>query len=113
MNVFRIILALLTIAIVIITIVVGINHGWDLFSIFVGEILALTWSGQFNFDFWCFLVLSGIWVAWRNNFTPGAIVLGLVAHVGGIMFLAPYLLFLTYSCNGDMKVILLGESRTS
>ncbi|NCN08927.1 MAG: hypothetical protein GW938_03670 [Leptospira sp.] len=113
MNVFRIILLLMTIAILTITLIVGLNHGWDLLTIFFSDIMALTWPGQFNFDFMCFLILSGLWVAWRNNFSTGGITLGLLASVAGIMFLAPYLLFLSYRSEGDMKVILLGESRTS
>jgi hypothetical protein len=113
MNVFRIILLLMTIAILTITLIVGLNHGWDLLTIFFSDIMALTWPGQFNFDFMCFLILSGLWVAWRNDFSTGGITLGLLASVAGIMFLAPYLLFLSYRSEGDMKVILLGESRTS
>jgi hypothetical protein len=50
----------------------------------------MTWSGQFNLDFMTFLGLSGIWVAWRHQFTGGAIALGVVAFFGGMMFLAPY-----------------------
>lgn len=112
MNVFRIILLLMTIAILTITLIVGLNHGWDLLTIFFSDIIALTWPGQFNFDFMCFLILSGLWVAWRNDFSTGGFALGLLASVAGIMFLAPYLLFLSYRSEGDMKVILLGESRT-
>jgi hypothetical protein len=40
-----------------------------------------------------FLGLSGICVAWRHQFTGGAIALGVVAFFGGMMFLAPYLLW--------------------
>ena len=41
------------------TLVVGINHGWNLLPIFVSSIAEMSWSGQFNVDFMTFLGLSG------------------------------------------------------
>ena len=29
----------------------------------------MTWPGQFNFDFFGFLILSATWTAWRNQFS--------------------------------------------
>jgi len=81
--------------------------------IFFGDILAMTWPGQFNVDFSCFLVLSGLWLAWRNHFTAGAWALGLLGAVAGIMLLAPYLLWISFVARGDMKVILLGPGRAN
>jgi hypothetical protein len=51
------------------TLVVGINHGWNLLPIFFSNIAEMSWSGQFNVDFMSFLGLSGIWVAWRHQFS--------------------------------------------
>jgi hypothetical protein len=88
---FRILLALFIVAIISFTGVVIANHGWKLLPIFFGDIAAMTWPGQFNFDFLCFLILSGLWLAWRHHFSAGGIVLGALGLFGGIMFLAPYL----------------------
>ena len=73
----------------------------------------MTWSGQFNLDFMDFLGLSGIWVAWRHQFTSGAIALGVIALFGGMMFLAPYLLWASAQAGGDARVLLLGKARAS
>jgi hypothetical protein len=109
LKAFRILLSMMIIGIVVYTGIVGYNHGWNLFPVFFGDIAAMTWPGQFNFDFTCFLVFSAIWLAWRNNFTPGAIVLGAFGLVGGTMLLAPYLLFVSFQAKGDMKEILIGR----
>ncbi|MEO0348983.1 MAG: hypothetical protein AAF282_02920 [Cyanobacteria bacterium P01_A01_bin.15] len=111
MNTFRSVLVLMTVSIVAYTLITGVNHGWNLFPLFFGEIAAMTWSGQFNLDFTCFLALSGLWIAWRHQFSPDGLALGLVATVGGIVVLAPYLLFATFQANGDMNVLLLGKKR--
>ena len=113
MSAFRILLAVFVIAIISFTGVVISNHGWNLLPIFFGDIAAMTWPGQFNFDFLCFLILSGLWVAWRHHFSPGGLVLGLLGLFGGILFLAPYLLIASYSANGDMKTLFLGKDRAN
>jgi hypothetical protein len=92
---------------------VGLTHGWGLFPVFFGDILAVTWPGQFNVDFSCLLLFSGLWLAWRNHFTVGAVALGLLGVVGGTMLLAPYLLWISFQARGDMKVILLGPARAA
>ncbi len=92
---------------------VGINHGWNLLPIFLANIADMSWSGQFNLDFITFLGLSGIWVAWRHQFTGSGIALGIVAFFGGMMFLAPYLLWTSAQAGGDVKTLLLGKERAS
>ena len=111
MNAFRTLLVFMFVGIVAYTLIAGINHGWNLFPLFFEEIAAITWPGQFNFDFTCFLLLSGSWIAWRHHFSPGGIALGLIGTVGGIMVVAPYLLFATFQANGNMGVLLLGKKR--
>jgi len=74
---------------------------------------ALNWPGQFNFDFMCFLTLSGLWLAWRHHFSLGGLALGVLGIFGGIMVLAPYLLFTSYKANGDIKILLLGKIRAN
>ncbi len=111
MMLFRILLIVIFICIFGYTGIVVVNHGFGLFEVFFGDIAIMGWSGQFNFDFLCFLILSALWVAWRHNFSPLGIVFGLLGIVGGSMFLAPYLLFATISTEGDMKKFLLGKAR--
>jgi hypothetical protein len=113
MSAFRILLAIMITGILVYTGIVGVNHGWNLFPIFFGDMVAMTWPGQFNFDFTCFLTLSGLWLAWRHHFSPGGLALGALGVVGGIMLLAPYLLFASFKANGDMKEILLGKVRAN
>ena len=52
------------------TIAVIANHGWDLLSVFFGDMAAMGWPGQFNLDFLGFLALSALWVTWRHGFSP-------------------------------------------
>ena len=59
----------------------------SLFPNFFGEIRQLSWQGQFNLDFFTFLLLSGFWLVWRNQFSP----LGFVLGLGGVLLGAPYL----------------------
>ncbi|RPH48848.1 MAG: hypothetical protein EHM85_15845 [Desulfobacteraceae bacterium] len=113
MNAFRFLLAIMILWILGITGVVAYNHGLNLVPIFFGDMASLTWPGQFNADFICFLILSGLWVAWRNQFSPVGLVLLPISVFFGISFLAPYLLFASFKANGDMKEILLGKVRAN
>jgi hypothetical protein len=113
MVAFRILLVVFIIAIMSFTGVVISNHGWNLLPVFFGDIAAMTWPGQFNFDFLCFLILSGLWLAWRHHFSPVGIVLGVFGFFGGIMFLAPYLLIVSFKAESDMKILFLGKVRSS
>jgi len=87
------------------------GHGWNLLPVFFGDMAAMGWPGQFNFDFFTFLLLSGLWTAWRNEFTVGGCLLGLMAIFGGMLFLSIYLLALSYRHQGDMGEIILGTNR--
>lgn len=69
------------------------------------------WQGQFNYDFSCYLVLSVIWIVWRHKFSVVGIFLGLIASVGGILFLAPYLFIMSLLTKGDIKELLIGKNR--
>ncbi len=111
MTAFRILLGMMIAGIFTYTGIVGVNHGWNLLPVFFSDMAAMTWPGQFNFDFSCFLFLSGLWLSWRNNFSRGGIVLGVFGVVGGIMLLAPYLLWATITANGDVPTVLLGKVR--
>ena len=113
MTAFRTLLVILLTAVVIYTIPVVIDVGLSqLLPTFLGDILAMTWPGQFNFDFFGFLILSATWTAWRNQFSAPGLGLALVALFGGIPFLTTYLLYLSYQTEGDIRVMLLGEGRS-
>lgn len=113
MKLFRIYYVVALACLIGYTLFVGSNHGWNLFPVFFSNLAEMTWSGQFNLDFMTFLGLSGIWVAWRHQFTGGAIALGVVAFFGGMMFLAPYLFWASTQAKDDVKVLLLGKERAS
>ena len=104
----RIILIAMTAIIILFTITAIANGGLNLFTPFLSPIFALNWQGQFNVDFATYLVLSGIWMAWRSGFTSGGIVLGVCAPPLGILFFAPYLIYLIGKSNGDPRRLLLG-----
>ena len=113
MKAFRVLLVLMILGVAGYTTVVVINHGWILFSVFFGDMAALTWPGQFNSDFTCFLFLSGLWLAWRHHFSLGGVLLGVLGFFGGIMVLAPYLLIVSFKANGDIKELFLGKTRAN
>jgi hypothetical protein len=93
------------------TFVVASNHGMNLLPVFFGDMAAMEWPGQFNLDFTCMLLLSGLWVSWRHQFSAAGLVLGLVAVFGGALFLSAYLFFTSIRVKGDIRALLLGEAR--
>lgn len=110
MGAFRILLAVIFVTIAGYTAVVIANHGMNLMPVFFGDMAKLAWSGQFNLDFMCMLALSGLWVAWRHEFSPAGIGLGLLAFFGGAFFLSAYLLIVTARV-ADVRTLLLGAGR--
>jgi hypothetical protein len=92
---------------------VGAAHGWNFAPVFFGDIAAVSWAGQFNVDFSCLLLLSGLWMAWRHQFSALGLVLGVLALVGGTPLLASYLLIVSVQCRGDVKAMLLGQARAA
>ena len=111
MVAFRIYLVIVVVCLGTYTMIVGLNHGWNLLPIFFRDIAAMTWPGQFNSDFMGFLTLSGLWLAWRHRFSAGGIALGILGIFGGMMVLAPYLFIASIEANGDVKVLMLGRAR--
>jgi hypothetical protein len=111
MTLFRVFLAACFIAIVGYTSVTIANHGANLFPVFFGDMAKMAWPGQFNLDFTTFLMLAGLWVSWRHHFSATGVVLGLVAVVGGMLFLSAYLLVQSFKTGGDITALLLGEER--
>jgi hypothetical protein len=108
---FRVLLVVLLVALSGYTAIVVANHGLNLLPVFFGDIARVAWPGQFNMDFLGFLILSGVWTAWRHNFSPPGLALGAVAVLGGMMFLSIYLLIASAQAKGDVRVLLLGARR--
>ena len=113
MNKLRLILAAIFIAISVYTIITISEHGWSLFPVFFGDMAAMGWPGQFNFDFMCFLILSGLRVSWRHHCSVLGLILGLFAFLGGALFLSAYLFINSYKVNGNLNALLLGTQRAA
>lgn len=86
----------------------GFLHGWDFLSAFMTVLVSLTWPGQFALDFMCYLLLSGLWVAWRGGFTGASIGLGLLAAIMGMLVFAILLLVFIARSKGDIRKLFLG-----
>jgi hypothetical protein len=111
MFAFRVLLVLIFSVVLTYTGYVGATMGWNFMPVFFADIFALTWPGQFNLDFSCMLLLSGLWMAWRHQFSLWGIALGLFALVGGSPWLCSYLFVTSIQSRGDAKVWLLGKAR--
>lgn len=105
---FRFVLIAMTGAIILFSITAVLNDGFDLITPFLSPILALSWPAQFHVDFTLYLVLSGLWMAWRQGFSRGGVALGLLAAPLGMLFFAPYLIYLIAQTKGDPQKLLLG-----
>ena len=108
MTPFRAFLLVVLAVLLAYTAVVVARHGIGFLPAFFGEMALLTWQGQFNLDFLGFLLLSGLWTAWRNGFTAAGLALGAAAVLLGMGFLAVYLLVLDRRHGGDLRRVLLG-----
>ena len=109
MTVFRMFLAVIFLSILAYTSVTISNHGLNLLPIFFGDMKAMAWPGQFNFDFMTFLALSALWTAWRNNFSAKGLTLAVLAFFGGMLFLSAYLFILTFKANGSLVHVMIGD----
>lgn len=108
-TVLKSLLVLQTLSVLIYTFIAFQTQGPDLVSIALANISSLTWNGQFNLDFFCYLTLSGLWIMWRSEFNRNAILIGLAAMILGMIFFAPYLFWLITRENGDLKRVLTGN----
>lgn len=109
MTALRILLAAMGLVVAAYTVAAVSNEGVNLFATTLPALPELGWPGQFHLDFVTYLMLSGLWVAWREGFTPKGIALGIAASLLGIIFLSVYLLIAINQANGDIKRVLLGR----
>jgi hypothetical protein len=98
-----------TLGLLIYTIIAIQNDGGNFLARAIEFATSLTWMGQFALDFQCYLILSALWVAWRNKFSINSIVISVVAMILGIIVFAPYLLYLLSKEKGDLKRVLIGN----
>lgn len=113
MTLFRVVLVLIFITLAGYTSVVISNYGMGLLPIFFGDMAKMQWPGQFNLDFMFMLSLSGLWVAWRHQFSAIGIILGIIAVFGGALFLSAYLFIESFRVQGDMKALMLGHEQAT
>ena len=108
-NLLKVLLIGQTLLLLVYTILAAQNDSVNLFTVFLTNIQSLNWNGQFNLDFSCYLMLSGLWMMWRNRFSAQSILLGLAAMIIGIIFFAPYLLYQIMKEKGNLQKVLVGE----
>lgn len=113
MTFFRLFLVVVFLVITGYTLAVIANHGMNLLPVFFGDMTSMQWPGQFNLDFMCMLLLSGLWVGWRHQFSAVGLALGLAAVFGGALFLSAYLFVESFRAKGDSQVLLLGPRRAA
>ncbi|MEQ8859969.1 MAG: hypothetical protein RIC56_15100 [Pseudomonadales bacterium] len=113
MLAFRVLLVAIFVVVSAYTAVVVANHGLGLLPVFFGDMAQMGWPGQFNLDFMGFLLLSGLWLAWRHQFSPVGLVLGVLGFFLGAPFLCLYLFFASFAVDGDVRVLFLGPARAS
>ena len=105
----QLVLIFQTVAVLYYTIIAIQNDGINV-PLRAQEFLAsMKWLGQFTLDFSAYLLLSAFWIMWRNKFSLAAIGIGLAASILGIILFAPYVLYLMYKENYDIKKVLIGE----
>ncbi len=105
----KIILLTQAVCVFVYTIFAVQNEGFAFFPKFFEFIQSLKWIGQFSLDFSCYLLLSSLWIFWRNKFTPSSIIIGIACGILGIILFAPYVLYLLSKENGNLKVVLTGD----
>jgi len=103
------VLSLLLIGLLVYTFFTIRQDGFDFIGAAVTYVGSLNWSGQFSVDFFCYLILTALWVAWRGKFKFLALGLAFLALIGGYLFLGLYLLFLLTTHKGNLKNVLLGD----
>lgn len=91
------------------TVYAGSLNGWSFLDVVIQNVQGLNWNGQFTLDFSCYLMLTALWIMWRSKFNIASIIIGIIAMTLGIVFFAPYLLYLLVKEDGDLKRVLIGD----
>lgn len=78
-----------TLGLLLYTIIAIQNDGFNFLERAKEYTMSLTWMGQFALDFQCYLLLSALWITWRNRFSNKSIITAVVAMILGIIVFAP------------------------
>ena len=114
MFAFKLLLVTVVVGVGAYTVPVILDDGLGaLFPTFFGDMAAMHWPGQFNLDFFCFLIFSGTWIAWRHHFSAGGIVLGIGGVFLGAPYLSVYLLVHASRVGDDVAALFLGPERAA
>ena len=105
---FRILITLILLGLIGYGLILILDGRFDFVTPFLTTIPALTWQGHINLDFLSYLVVAGVWIAWRSGFTPASNLLGVLSVLSGMLFFAPYLLYQISSSGNDPRKLLLG-----
>ncbi|MCE1190279.1 MAG: hypothetical protein LWX56_14215 [Ignavibacteria bacterium] len=87
-------------------------EGMNFVPVFIHNISQFSWSGQFNLDFSFYLVLSAIWIIWRNGPGVKSFILAIAALAGGTLFFSLYLAYVIIAEKGDLARVVTGERMT-
>lgn len=108
MRALQALLALSSLLLLVYTGWVWVELGPNFLPAYLQGFSGVSWQGQFNLDFTVYLLLSGLWVAWRHRFSPLGIALGALALLGGLCLFGPYLLWASARAD-SVTGLLLGE----
>lgn len=106
----RLFLLLVSIGMIGYTGVVVLGEGWGFINVASHIIPSFTWEGQFLMDLNCYLILSSLWILWRNAYSVRSMMIALVSLILGIIFFAPYVLFLLWKEKGSLPGLLIGQN---
>lgn len=98
-----------TVGVLVYTAITIQNEGFTFLEKAKDFAISMSWMGQFTVDFQCYLMLSALWIVWRNKYTTKSIVFAIVAMILGIIVFAPYLLYLLLKEKGNLSKVLIGE----
>ena len=90
MNTFRLTLMTLSVIWAAFTLFVFARDGADFLTPYMAALPGLGWPAHIHLDFALYLVLSGLWLAWRTGVAAGGRARGGGAPWVGMRFLAPY-----------------------
>ncbi len=106
-------LILQTLGLLLYTAIAIQNDGFNFVERFQEFAFSMKWIGQFTLDFQCYLILSAVWITWRNKFTINSILFAIIAMILGIIVFAPYFIYLIQKEKGDMTKVLIGNRKTT
>ncbi|MEP1443451.1 MAG: hypothetical protein ABJK39_10635 [Hyphomicrobiales bacterium] len=108
MTQFRILITLILLGLIGYGLILVLNGRFDFITPILTTVPALTWQGHINLDFLSYLVVAGVWIAWRSGFTPAGTAIGVLSILSGMLFFAPYLLYQISRSGNDPRKLLLG-----